>query len=83
MNGTEVNITAQDAVLDIKNNTIDASLDINIKDKSLIVTVKGKTDNPEVKADISEYIKKEIKKRLGKYIDTEKDTVNKLLKKIF
>ena len=79
----EVNITAQEAVLDLKNNTINAPLDINIKDKSLIVTVKGKTDNPEVKADVSEYIKKEIKKRLGKYIDTEKDTVNKLLKKIF
>ncbi|MBW1650336.1 MAG: hypothetical protein JRJ44_06615 [Deltaproteobacteria bacterium] len=82
MTSPEVKITAKDAILDIQNNTIDALLNINIKDKSLSVTVKGKTEEPQVKVDISEYIKKEIKKQIEKF-DTGNENINKLLKKIF
>ncbi len=75
-------INSKDAVLDIKNNTIDALLHVNIKNKSISVTIKGDIERPEVKINISDYIKNEIKKKVEEYISGNK-TVNKFLKKIF
>ncbi len=82
MKGSDITIASKNAILDIQNNTIDAILNLKIKNKPLSVTVKGKTEKPKIKVDVSGYIKKEIKKHINK-LDTGNETMNNFLKKMF
>ncbi|MBW1615130.1 MAG: hypothetical protein JRJ49_01090 [Deltaproteobacteria bacterium] len=82
MKGPDIAIASKNAILDIQNNTIDAILNLKIKNKPLSVTVKGKTEKPKIKVDVSGYVKTEIKKHIDK-LDTGNESINNFLKKMF
>lgn len=81
MKSQNTQITTKDAVLDLKQNLVDAKIDTTIKDKTLAIKVNGNTSNPKISVDAKDLLKEQLNKQLEKKKDKIQEKLNKALGK--
>jgi hypothetical protein len=68
MQSKQTEITANDAIFNIKNNKIKANLKIKVKKKPFIIKVKGDIKNPHIGIDITDLLSDELEKKIEKQV---------------
>lgn len=61
-------ITSKNALVDMKDEKVDAKLKIDIKKRPVYVKIKGNIKHPEIKLDIKELFMKKIQKKVNKLV---------------
>jgi hypothetical protein len=74
-------IYAKDALIDKKEEKIDAKLNVIIKDKPLAVSLKGSIKSPKVNIDAKDWIKQKLSKEVDKQIEKHQDKIDKVVPK--
>jgi hypothetical protein len=76
--GSPTTLKLHPAIINRDNNNIDANYILDIEDKDIGGTIKGKIDNPKISIDSSKFVQREIIDKVKEYIHIDDSTLKDL-----